>query len=288
MKKILSLLAAVCCALTTNATDLWTGEHAVTWETTLYLEGSNFNDAQVGDKLTLNFTVPGEFGDVIELKSDGKKLPGTCFHSFGKEDTSYEVFMTVDMLEQLKATGLEICGNLFTATKVSIDSVGFTMPEGAIWGGYFWCDSWKTMELWKEAFDKYTTERYLIVNISEEPYDYDYDFNIISTWEKGAFTNSENTTYGKTQIILDTRLLEGGNLLSSIAGNDRVMFQGNCRLEDHGFNITSIVIKDDISGVNAANATTHDAAATYNLCGQRVNPNARGLYITDGHKVMVK
>ena len=246
MKKLLLSLAAICCTLATNATDLWTGESAVTWKTTLYLDGSKFTDAQVGDKLTLNFTVPGESGDVIELKSDGKRLTGTCFHSFGTADTSYEVYVTEDMLAKLQTHGLDVCGNLFTATKVSIDNVGFNMPEGAIWGGYFWCDNWKTMELWKEAFDNYSNRRYLIINISEESFDYNYDLNIISTWEKGAFTNADNTEYGKHQIILDTQKLSGG-LMDAISGNDRVMFQGNCKLEDHGFNITSIVLADDIS-----------------------------------------
>ena len=286
MKKILLSLAALCCAVTISATDLWTGDHEVTWGTTLYIAAAKFADTQVGDQLKLTFRANGEFGDVIELKSDGKKLPGTCFRSFGTGDTNHEVFVTEAMLAQLKATGLEVCGNLFNATKVEVNNVGFEMPAGAIWAGWFWCDDWKTMELWKESFDGYNGERYLVVNISEEPYDYEYDFNILSTWDRGSFANGENTNYGKTQIILDTQKLEGG-LLDAIQYNDRVMFQGNCRTEGKGFNITSIVLKGDESAIDAVSNTAQQSSAIYNLSGQQVSKTARGLYIINGRKVVM-
>ena len=286
MKKFLLSLAALCCAVTINATDLWTGNHTVTWETPLFIEASNFADTNVGDQLTLNFVANGEFGDVIELKSNGKKLPGTCYHPFYLDHTKYEVYVTEAMLAQLKANGLEICGNLFNATKVEVNSVGFNMPAGAIWAGFFWCDNWKTMELWKESFDAYNGERYLIVNISEEDFDYEYDFNILSTWDRGAFSNADNTSYGKTQIILDCQKLEGG-LLDAISYNDRVMFQGNCRTEGKGFNITSVVLQGDETAIDAVSNTAQHSSAIYNLSGQQVNKTARGLYIINGRKVVL-
>ena len=248
MKNLLFSLALLCCTVTINATDLWTGDHAVAWNNTLSIEASKFADTQVGDQLKLSFYANAADGDVIELKSNGQKLPGTCFHRFYTDQTSYEVYVTADMLAKLQQFGLEVCGNLFNATKVEVNSVGFNVPEGAIWAGYFWCDNWKTMELWKESFDAYSGQRYLIVNISEESFDFGYDLNIISTWEKGAFSNADNTTKKKTQIILDTQLLEGG-LTSAISYNDRVMFQGNCQLEGHGFNITSIVLMDEYTDI---------------------------------------
>ncbi|MCF0195484.1 MAG: hypothetical protein HUK00_09970 [Bacteroidaceae bacterium] len=282
MKKLLLSLAAICSALTASAKDVWTGDKPVSWDNTLYIESGNFSDANVGDLLTIDFKANAEFGDVIELKSDGKRLAGTRFFNFFTDQTKCEVYITEGMLACLKSTGLEICGNLFNATRVAVDNVGYSMPEGAIWAGWYWCDSWKTLELWKEAFDNYHGERFLVVNISEEPYEFDYDFNIISTWERGAINNGDNTEYSRTQIVLDTQKLEGG-LLEAISYNDRVMFQGNCRLEGKGFNITSIVLKGDETGIEGVSGQ-EDAGRIYSLTGQRLHAPVRGVNIVNGRK----
>ncbi|MCF0202064.1 MAG: hypothetical protein HUK08_01750 [Bacteroidaceae bacterium] len=286
MKKIILSLAALCCTIALQAENVWTGSHAVSWDNTITIAADKFANAQVGDLMTLSFTATE--ADVIELKSDGKRLAGTRFHQFYPDQTKMETYITADMLNVLKATGLEICGNKFTATSVDFDNVGYNMPDGAIWAGWFWCDDWKTLELWKEAFDKYNGQRYLVVNFSEESYDYEYEFNIISTWEKGAFSNASNTSYEKTRIVLDTQKLEGG-LTAAIESNDRVMFQGNCRTEGKGFNITSIILSDSdptaISKIEAQKRT--DDNRYYNLNGQQIAKPTHGICIHNGKKIVV-
>ena len=55
MKKVFLLL---CLMATTNiimATDLWEGTHAVAWDNTLTIEAAKFADAQVGQKIVIEF-----------------------------------------------------------------------------------------------------------------------------------------------------------------------------------------------------------------------------------------
>ena len=289
MKKTFILVAAMACTLASYAADIWTGTHAVSWDNTIKIEADKFADAKVGDKLTLAF-VATDGGDVIELKSDGDKLPGTRFYPFGADATSMETYITADMLHVLQATGLEVCGTKFTVSTIKVENVGYEMPEGAIWAGNFWCDNWKTLELWKTAFDTYANQRYLVVNLSKEEYAYDYDLNIISTWEQGAFADWQNTTKEQTRVILDTQVLEGG-LLAAIEGNDRVMFQGNCQVEGKGFNITSIVLTNSLSGeittINESVVETANDGRIYTIMGQEVSEPTQGIYIRNGKKIVV-
>ena len=80
MKKVFLLL---CLLATTNimmATDLWEGTHAVAWDNTLTIEAAKFAEAQVGQKIVVEFT--NATGEVIELHSNGGMLPGTRYAHF--------------------------------------------------------------------------------------------------------------------------------------------------------------------------------------------------------------
>ena len=100
-----------------TATDLWEGTHAVDWSNTLTIEAAKFVEAQVGQKIVVEFK--DATGEVIELHSNGGMLPGTRYaHFLYADQSAAEVFITPGMLSCLKEHGMEICGKGFTATKV--------------------------------------------------------------------------------------------------------------------------------------------------------------------------
>ena len=100
-----------------SATDVWEGSHAVDWSNTLNIAADKFVDVAVGQKIVVELNVTEE--DVIELHSNGSMLPGTRYvHRLYADNTSAEVFVTQGMLDQLKETGLEVCGKGFTVTKI--------------------------------------------------------------------------------------------------------------------------------------------------------------------------
>ena len=81
------------------------------------IAADKFVDVAVGQKIVVELNVTEE--DVIELHSNGSMLPGTRYvHRLYADNTSAEVFVTQGMLDQLKETGLEVCGKGFTVTKI--------------------------------------------------------------------------------------------------------------------------------------------------------------------------
>ncbi len=117
MKKVFLLLCLMATTSIAMATDLWEGTHAVDWSKTLTIEAARFAEAQVGQKIVVEFK--DATGDVIELHSNGGMLPGTRYmHKIFADQNNMEVFITSGMLACLKNHGLEICGTGFTATKI--------------------------------------------------------------------------------------------------------------------------------------------------------------------------
>ena len=97
MKKVFLLLCLLATTTIATATDLWEGTHAVDWSNTLTIEAAKFADAQVGQKIVVEFK--DATGEVIELHSNGGMLPGTRYaHFLYADQHEMEVFITPGML----------------------------------------------------------------------------------------------------------------------------------------------------------------------------------------------
>ena len=93
MKKVFLLLCLMATTSIVMATDLWEGTHTVTWDNTLTIEAAKFADAQVGQKIVVEFK--DATGEVIELHSNGGMLPGTRYaHYLYADQHEMEVFIT--------------------------------------------------------------------------------------------------------------------------------------------------------------------------------------------------
>ena len=55
MKKVLLLTCLMAATVITYATDVWEGEHAVTWQSTLNIEAAQFADIKTGNKIVVEF-----------------------------------------------------------------------------------------------------------------------------------------------------------------------------------------------------------------------------------------
>lgn len=269
----------------------------VTWENTLKFDASDFSDIAAGNYIHITFS---RTSDVIELKSNGAKLPGTLFTSLGDATTEYKAYITPDMLTALQSSGLELCGANFTVSGVSIMNDGFVMPEGAIWGGYFWVDNWNTMELWKEAFANYDGQRYMDIYISDDrDGDSNYYVKVLQSWEEGGtWADNDVIAHETTKATVDLKDIDVANRLAT---TDRIMIQGN-KEAGNPFNIKAIALRhDDITtGIEdiATDNNPDRPVNVYNLQGMTVRQavaasNATtdlpaGLYIVDGRKVLVR
>ena len=305
MKKfaIAALMAATIAGTTmaeepTLVKTLFTSEEgrAVSWAETLTIPAEDFADAtiQAGNYLYITFS---STTDVIELKSNGEKLPGSVFTWLGEGRTDLKVYFTEDMISAVKANGVEFCGANFSVTGVGIYSDGTTVPAGAVWCGYFWVDEWKTLEIFKEAFNTYNGERYLDIYLSGEA-DYDYYFvKVMTTWEEsGLIAGNENIQHNPYMATID--LTEKGINLPTALTSDRMMIQMN---PEGGaqFNIVAVALRHDgDTGVVKVTTPDSEVVNVYNMLGVKVASNVNkatatqglpsGLYIVGDKKVLVK
>ena len=269
-----------------SATDVWEGEHAVKWDNTLTIEKAKFTDMKVGDKLVIEFK--DATGEVIELHSNAGMLPGTRFeHHIFSDQSSVEVFATPAMLASLKEYGLEVCGVGFTATKIWYGDGKDNVDENTVWTGYFWMDSWSTLEITKNCFAGVDWSKVKAIRFYSEANRTDYVINVLTKWGDGGKLGDQTTmtmTNEYAELNVEDIIME-----EALADVDRLMIQCN-KEAGEPFNFTAVVlVKDDATGIDATLVNSEKVNSQYfNLAGQRVAHPAKGLYIVNGKKVIVK
>lgn len=273
---VFAAVAAVCVAVSSMAQEtvktLYDGDPVeVTWAETLKIDAENFdNDVQVGHYISVAFE---KTTDVIELKADGKWLPGTCLTNLGDNTQEVKAYITADMLSKLREFGLELCGASFTVKEVSVKNDGFNMPEGAVWGGYFWVENWNTLELFKTAFDNYKGQRYLDIYLSDDNGDNTgYFMKALTAWDKpeAVWADNDQVEHGTRIATID---LQGLDVKEKLADVNTLMIQSNPE-GGSPYNITAIVLRDEEGAITVSPDCTDG------------NNHYYGTYYTDKAYVM--
>lgn len=296
MKKVFSSLAAALLLSATScyAASIWSNPeaHHVTWSTTLLIPAEQFTTASAGNLLTLSLQ---NATDVIELKANGQKLPGTCYATIA-DATKHEVYLTEAMLDSCKTYGLEICGASFDVTDVDLaDGKAGNLEAGkTIWTGYFWVDSWNTLELFKEALSAEDLSLYKSIRFYHGAAANSFLINLKANWDEAgniasltpAGDNSGSALqYGEGYVELDLTKVNPLSVINSV-GSDRLLIQGN-KEAGEAFNLTDIVL---VPGTSTAveTTTTTVAEGIYDLFGRRLERIEQGgIYIVNGKKVVV-
>ena len=286
MKKLFLLMCLMATTTIVSATDLWEGTHAVNWDNTLTIEAAKFADAQIGQKIVIEFT--NATGEVIELHSNGGMLPGTRYeHHIYADQSSMEVFITKGMLARLKESGLEVCGTGFTATKAWYGDGKDNVDDNTVWTGYFWMDEWSTLEVAKTSFDGINWSDYKAIRFYSEANRTNYVINVLTKWgDDGKL--GDQTTMTMTNDYAELNI-ENIDMAAKLAEVDRLMVQCN-KEGGNPFNFTAIVlVKKETTGVSATLMDSEKVdGKAYNLAGQHVDSPSKGLYIVNGKKVLVK
>jgi hypothetical protein len=242
---------------------------------------------KVGDKLVIEFK--DATGEVIELHSNAGMLPGTRFeHHIFPDQSSVEVFATPAMLASLKEYGLEVCGVNFTATKIWYGDGKDNIDENTAWSGFFWMDSWSTLEITKNCFAGVDWSKVKAIRFYSEANRTDYVINVLTKWGDGGKLGDQ-TTMTMTNEYAELNV-ENIDMAAALADVDRLMIQCNKEAGDP-FNFTAVVlVKDGATGIAAVAKSQEQTANSqyFNLAGQRVAHPAKGLYIVNGKKVIVK
>lgn len=272
----------------------------VTWDNTLKVDASFFaEDVSAGNYILINLE---NATDVLEIKSSGTWLPGSRLTNIeGAQE--YKAYITADMLAALKADGLEIAGQEFTVTSVAVMNDGFVMPEGAIWGGYFWVDNWNTLELFKTAFDNYGNQRYLNIYLSSDNGgNTGYYVKVLTGWDNPDAVWADNDQIRHSAVCASVDL-QGIDVKDALASVNTLMIQSNPE-GGNPYNLTAITLSDApvasrIETVVSGNELKTAPSTLYNMQGIVVAEDVlpadissislpAGVYILDGRKYVIR
>ena len=143
------------------------------------------------------------------------------------------------------------------------------------------------MDITKHSFAAVDLHKVKAIRFYSEANRTDYAINILTHWNAGGKLGDQSTMTMTNEYA--ELSLENINMETALADVDRLMIQGNKEAGD-AFNFTAVVlVKDGATAISTVKAEKTVAAGEYfNLAGQRVQQPAKGLYIVNGKKVMVK
>ena len=242
MKKIslIALFAAV--VMSVNATDLFTGRKMVSWgEGGLQIEASAFASAQPGNLIKVHFL---DATDGIEFKVMNETfdhLAGSREAAWISGDGTYEQFLTEKAVDDLKQYGLEIIGANFSCYRVELLD-GKQLKEGiSVWTGFFWADSWTTMELYADGYKYIDFSKATALRIYSEAGRSNFTINVKENWDEGGqIAGQDAMTAGEGYMELP--LTDEIRTRLANAGHWMIQFDKG---EGNAFNVTDIVVVGD-------------------------------------------
>lgn len=247
---LMALMTALVVA-NSNAEDIFYGPHAVSWGTPLNLAPENFANAEPGDKIVVTYTDAKEMkdgkneGSVIEFKVMNEHfdhLAGSRDALRIRDNGSTEQFLTAPAVDSLKAHGLQIIGKDFTVTKVELLFGKYLRNEGTlVWTGFFWADSWSSLEIYKESYSFIDLSQYQAIRFYTEAESGEYVLKFLKGWEPGdKFDDQTNMTDGEgfKQLLLTDELR------TKMAEAPKWIIQFN-KEKIKPFNVTDIVLVED-------------------------------------------
>ena len=249
MKKIFLFIAVAAMSITASAMDLWTGSKHVSFGEGggLQIAADQFAAAQPGNLLKVHFTGATDGIEFKVMNQFFDHLAGSREAAWISGDGAFEQFLTPTAVDSLKAYGLEIIGANFTCTKVELLDESKILKEGfTVWTGFFWADSWTTLELYYNGYAGVDWSKATALRIYSEAGRSDFVINVIlNAWpDQGGenVANQEAMTAGEGYMELPLT----DELRTKLANASKWMIQFN---KEAGipFNVTDIVLVGDFT-----------------------------------------
>ena len=243
MKKISLIALFAALVMNVQADDLWTGSKHVCWaDGGIQIPAASFAEAQPGQKIIVYFA---EASDGIEFKVMNEHfdhLAGSREAAWISGDGAFEQFLTSSAVDSLKLYGLEIIGANFNCTQVALESGKEALKEGfTVWTGFFWADSWTTLELYNNGYAGVDFSNATALRIYSEANRSDFVINIKENWEEGGqIADQTAMTAGEGYMELPLT----AELRNRLANAGHWMIQFN-KEAGEAFNVTDIVLVGD-------------------------------------------
>ena len=239
MKKISLVALFAALVMSVNATDIWTGSKHVCWaDGGVQIAADQFAAAQPGQKIVLHFTDATDGVEFKVMNEHFDHLAGSREAAWIDGNGTFEQFLTQEAVESLKAHGLEIIGANFTCTQVELLD-GKVLKDGiTVWTGFFWADSWTTLELYRDGYCNVDFSKANALRIYSEAGRSDIVINIKESWaDEGQIADQTAMTPGEGYMELSLT----DELRTRLANASHWMIQFN-KEAGEAFNVTDVVL----------------------------------------------
>ncbi len=265
MKKISLVALFAALVMSVNATDIWTGSHAVTWTSALNLNAATFAGAQPGNALKVFFT---DASDGIEFKANGVNIAGSRKNAWINGDGAYELYLTPGAIDAIKAHGLEIVGNHFTVTKVELNEVEGREGMTTMWRGLYWVDNWGEMLFYPAIASVVDWSDYSAIRVYHEAGRSDFEVNFKKSWADADLIGGiSDMTAGEGYVELP--LTDARRALLASIDNELIVqfYRGD---DKAAFNVTEIALVMEEETTAISNTAVESKAVKFFENGQLV------------------
>lgn len=235
------------------ATQVWSGTFtANNWSNVLELNGSIFSSLKSGDKVVLKGTTSGAAQIQIANSSWSSYIPDNSNHC-DDFNGQYTVSITQTNLNFFQG-GINVKGQNFTLTSVSIESVGGSTGGGSTSGS----------KIWSGSFDSANWAKFLDIDGSK--------FSALQVGDKVVF---QATTTGEAKIQLNDNgwtstipenqyncAAFNGTYTVTITNSNLNFFQGGIHVKGENFILTSVSIESNGGGSTGGSTGGQTSVAT--------------------------
>ena len=260
MKKISLIALFAALVMTANATDIWTGTKHVSWDDGgVQIAADQFAAAQPGNLIKVHFTGATDGIEFKLMNANFDHLAGSREAAWIDGDGAFDQFLTQAAVDSLKLYGLELIGANFTCTQVELLE-SKTLKDGfTVWTGFFWADSWSTLELYWNGYAGVDWSKATALRIYSEAGRSDFVINvIINAWpDQGGENVANQTAMTAGEGYMELTLTD--ELRTKLAEASKWMIQFN-KETGEPFNVTDIVLVGDFT--TAIDNTVMESKAT--------------------------
>lgn len=195
----IALFLALSCSAMADGIQLWQGGKALNKDRdNIFISRVEFAQAKPGDCIHISQgNTIGEGRHSVYLGDyDTNPLPGVDDRTLKTESFPTKFYLTADMLNAIVAgeKDVRLYGENATVSEVRLEYENHTQKSGRVlWTGFFWMDSWTTLDLYKQAFSGLNLNDYKAIRFYSEAGRTDYVINVVTKFDSEHKLGDQST-----------------------------------------------------------------------------------------------
>lgn len=206
------LLLTISCSVMGEGIQIWTGGKALNKDRdNIFIGKDKFATAKPGDCIHISQgNTTGEVPHSVYLGDYGTNpLPGVDDRTLKSESFPTKFYLTEAMLNAIITEGKDVrlYGENATVSEVRLESEDHAQKSGyVLWTGFFWMDSWTTLNLYTNPFSGINFDDYKAIRFYSEANRTDYVINVMTQFDCVECKLGDQTSMTMTDEYAELKL----------------------------------------------------------------------------------